>query len=175
MLISTYDKNGYFISKIELNEGDKCPITGEWLIPAGATDKEPTINEGYLQRFNGLEWEYEKILTAEEKKLNGILPLSEGEKIINNALQIVSSPGEFYSWNFDNFEWLYDESKKQAKINEINSKAYSDITAVYPEWKQMNITRMKDYNEETLAEYDKMIAFIDEIRAYADYEVMMLD
>ena len=64
---------------------------------------------------------------------------------------------------------------KQAKINEINSKAYLDITAVYPEWKQMNITRMKDYNEETLAEYDKMIAFIDEIRAYADYEVMMLD
>ena len=63
---------------------------------------------------------------------------------------------------------------KQAKINEINSNAYSDITAVYPEWKQINITRIKDYNEETLVKYNSMITFIDEIRAWADYEILML-
>ncbi|MBN1469441.1 MAG: hypothetical protein JW924_12015 [Fusobacteriaceae bacterium] len=67
-----------------------------------------------------------------------------------------------------------DEEKKQSKIQEINSKAYTDITAKYPLWKQSNITRMKDYNEVTLAEYETMTTFIDEIRAWADYEVMKI-
>ena len=61
------------------------------------------------------------------------------------------------------------------KIQEINQKAYQEISTLYPEWKQINITRMKDYNVETQLEYEKMIAFIDEIRAYADLEVMKLD
>ena len=52
---------------------------------------------------------------------------------------------------------------------------YQEIIAIYPEWKQINITRMKDYNSETQLEYEKMIAFIDEIRAYADLEVINLD
>ena len=52
---------------------------------------------------------------------------------------------------------------------------YQEIIAIYPEWKQINITRMKDYNAETQLEYEKMTAFIDEIRAYADLEVMTLD
>ena len=177
MNVYHYDFNGYYTHTSELDNSDKCPITGEWLIPAGATDKEPTINEGYLQRFNGLEWEYEKILTAEEKKLNGILPLSEGEKIINNALQIVSSPGEFYSWNFDSCEWLFDKSKKQAKINEINSKAYYEISILYPEWKQANITA--DYlqypeNEIFKKNFEDMRLYINQIRANADYEVILL-
>jgi len=38
----------------------------------------------------------------------------------------------------------------------------------------MNITRIKDYNEETLAEYNFMTTFIDEIRAWADYEILIL-
>ena len=35
--------------------------------------------------------------------------------------------------------------------------------------------RMKDYNAETQLGYEEMIAFIDEIRAYADLEVVSLD
>lgn len=100
--------------------------------------------------------------------------LKEGEIIKNSQVVKIESPGEFYSWNFDTLIWEYDESKKQAKINEINQTAYAEITAVYPEWRQLNITRMKDYNEITLVEYNAMIAFIDEIRAYADYKIMML-
>lgn len=177
MIVSTYDKNGYFISKIELNEGDKCPMTGNWLIPAGATDKEPIIKNGYFSKFNGLEWEYEKILTTEEKKIEGIVPLGEGERIVNNVLQLVTSPGEFYSWNFDSCEWLFDESKKQAKINEINSKAYYEISLLYPEWKQANITA--DYlqypeNEIFKKNFEDMRLYINQIRANADYEVILL-
>lgn len=177
MIISTYDKNGYFINKTELNESDKCPMTGEWLIPAGATEKEPILKDGYLSKFNGLEWEYEKILTTEEKKIEGIVPLGEGERIVNNVLQLVTSPGEFYSWNFDSSEWLFDESKKQAKINEINSKAYYEISLLYPDWKQANITA--DYlqypeNEIFKKNFEDMRLYINQIRAYADLEVILL-
>ena len=177
MVVTTYDKNGYFISKMELNEGDKCPMTGEWLIPAGATDKEPTLKDGYLSKFNGNEWVYEKILTTEEKKIEGIVPLGEGERIVNNALQLVPSSGKFYSWNFDNCEWLFDESKKQAKINEINSKAYYEITLLYPDWKQANVTA--DYlqypdNEIFKKNFEDMRLYINQIRAYADLEVILL-
>ena len=37
-----------------------------------------------------------------------------------------------------------EEEKKQAKIQEINKKAYQDIILKYPECKQINIIRMKD-------------------------------
>ena len=65
-----------------------------------------------------------------------------------------------------------EEEKKQAKIQEINQKAYSDITEVYPEWKQLNIIRNKECNPEA---YNEMTLFIDTIRAYADLEIMKLD
>lgn len=61
---------------------------------------------------------------------------------------------------------------KEQLIEKINQKAYSDITAVYPEWKQLNIIRNKDYN---LQAYEEMTVFIDQIRAYADLEVMNLE
>ena len=35
---------------------------------------------------------------------------------------------------------------------------YQEIIAIYPEWKQINITRMKDYNAETQLGYEDMIA-----------------
>lgn len=175
MKVYNYDSKGYLTGVAELDDSDKNPLGDGYLIPAGATDKEPILKDGYLSKFNGNEWVYEKILTTEEKKIEGIILLGEGERIVNSGLQIVPSPGEFYSWNFDNCEWFYDESKKQSKISEINQKAYQDIILKYPEWKQINITRMKDYNSETQLEYEKMITFIDEIRAYADLEVMKLD
>ena len=174
MNVSHYDFNGYYTHTSELDESDKCQITGDWLIPAGATEIEPTLKDGYFSKFNGNEWVYEKIPTTEEKKVAGILTLEEGEKIENGDVILVTSPGEFYSWNYEAFEWFYDESKKQDKISEINQKAYNEIVEKYPLWKQANITRMKDYNEVTLAEYNAMITFIDEVRAWADYEVMKI-
>ena len=178
MKVYNYNLDRYFIGISELDDSDKCQLTGEWLIPAGATDKEPIDKDGYLSKFNGLEWEYEKILTTEEKKIEGIVPLGEGERIVNSALQLVPSPGEFYSWNFDSCEWKFDESKKQAKINEINSKAYYEITLLYPDWKQANITA--DYlqypdNDIFKKNFEEMRLYINQIRANADLEVMKLD
>ena len=68
----------------------------------------------------------------------------------------------------------FDSLKIEQKKIEINQHAYNEIIEKYPLWKQTNIIRNKDVNEETLAEYNSMIAFIDEIRAWADYEILML-
>lgn len=173
--VYSYDNEGYFVSKILLDISDKCQITGEWLIPAMTTEKETSTKDGYKSKFNGLNWEYEKIITNEEKKITGILELEEGEKIEGEKLIIINSPGEFYSWDYKNFQWIFDEDKKEKKINEIKQNSYSEIIKEYPEWKQNNITRMKDYNELTIVKYNKMINFIDEIRAYTEVEIMNLN
>ena len=36
---------------------------------------------------------------------------------------------------------------------------YQEIIAIYPEWKQINITRMKDYNAETQLGYEEMFVY----------------
>ena len=64
MKVYNYNSEGYFIGVSELDNSDKCQITGDWLIPGNSTEKEPLAEkEGYEVKFNGKEWEYEKILT----------------------------------------------------------------------------------------------------------------
>ena len=174
MKIYNYDNEGYLIGVSELDDSDKCQITGDWLVPAQATEKEPLAEkEGFEVKFLENEWQYIKLFTDEEKKIQGIMPLECGEKIEGSKLIKIKKPQEFYSWNGS--EWFYDDGLKQAKIQEINQKAHQEIITLYPEWKQINIIRMKDYNAETQLEYEKMIAFIDEVRAYADLEVTNLE
>ena len=110
MKVYNYDSNGYIIGVSELDNSDKCQITGEWLIPAMATGKEPLeVKEGYEVKFNGSDWEYEKILTDEEKKIKGLLSLEEGEKIVDGILVTVEKPSNYYVWNYTTFEWELDE------------------------------------------------------------------
>ena len=39
MKVFNYDNQGYLIGTSELDETDKCQMTGAWLIPAQATEK----------------------------------------------------------------------------------------------------------------------------------------
>lgn len=114
-------------------------------------------------------------MTINELKLNGLLALEAGEKIANGEITLIISPGEFFSWNYESLEWQYDESKKKMRINSIIQETYNEIVATYPEWKQLNIIRTKDYSDESFIEYEKMVLFIDEIRARSDYEILTLD
>lgn len=110
MKVYNYNNQGYLIGTSELDETDKCQLTGDWLIPAQATDKEPlTEKEGFEVKFTVSEWEYEKILTEEEKKIQGLLSLEEGEKIEDNQLVKIEKPKGFCSWNGS--EWYLDEEK----------------------------------------------------------------
>ena len=110
MKVYNYNPEGYLIGVSELDESDKCQITGDWLIPAQATDKEPLqAKEGFEVKFNGSDWEYIKLLTDEEKKIKGLLPLEEGEKIVDGTLVKKESPSDLHSWNGS--EWYLDEEK----------------------------------------------------------------
>ena len=126
MRVFNYNLEGYLLGVSELDDSDKCQITGVWLIPAQATDKEPLVEkEGFKVKFNNSEWEYEKILTDEEKKIKGIIPLEEGEIIKENQVVKIEKPSEFYDWDFINSIWVLNverekQMKSQEELNEAN-------------------------------------------------------
>ena len=110
MKVYNYDNEGYLIGVSELDDSDKCQITGDWLIPGMATDKEPLeTKEGYEVKFQNGDWQYIKLLTDEEKKIQGILPLEDGEKIVDGVLVIIEKPSDLHSWN--GTEWYLDDEK----------------------------------------------------------------
>ena len=119
MKVYNYNSEGYLIGVSELDESDKWQITGDWLIPAQATDKEPLEDkEGFEVKFIENEWKYIKLLTDEEKKLQGLLPLVVGEKIIDGTLVNMESPSDLHSWNGS--EWYLDEEK--VRISKLPSQ-----------------------------------------------------
>ena len=110
MEVYNYNSEGYFIGVSELDNSDKCQITGDWLIPGMSTEKEPLAEkEGYEVKFIDNEWQYIKLLTDEEKKIQGLLHLEEGELIQDNKLIKLDKPSELHSWS--GIEWYLDEEK----------------------------------------------------------------
>ena len=117
MKVYNYNSEGYLIGISELDESDKCQITGNWLIPAMATEKEPLeTKEGFEIKFLENEWQYIKLLTDEEKKIAEELQLEEGEKIIDGTLVIVEKPSTYYVWNYITFEWEYNSEIRKNEI-----------------------------------------------------------
>lgn len=111
MKVYNYDLECYFIHSTELDDSDKCQITGEWLIPGQATEKEPLqAKEGFEVKFIENEWKYIKLLTDEENKINGELPLEKGEIIQDNHLIKLEEPSDDCIW-YEN-EWLTTEMQK---------------------------------------------------------------
>ena len=117
MKVYHYDNQRYLIGISELDNSDKCQITGDWLIPAMATEKEPLEDkEGFEVKFINNEWQYIKLLTDEEKKIAGTLALEEGEKIIDVVLVIVEKPSTYSVWNYTTFEWEYNSEIRKNEI-----------------------------------------------------------
>jgi len=114
MKVFNFDENCYLIGITELDDSDKCQITGDWLIPGNSTEKEPIIKEGYLTKFDGTDWINERILTTEEKKINGDLSLEDGEIISDNQLTKVEKPSDYHVWNSS--EWVYSSELRKSEI-----------------------------------------------------------
>ena len=138
MKVYTYDENGYLTGENVLDNSDKCQITGDWLIPGMATEKEPLeAKEGFEVKFNGSDWEYEKILTDEEKKINGELQLEEGEKIEDGSIVTITSPGEYYAWNYSTLEWGLDEEAEAealAQAELIQAEKDAEFLEMLEKW-----------------------------------------
>ena len=112
MKVYNYNSEGYLIGISDLDNSDKCQITGDWLIPGNSTEKEPLeAEEGFEIKFQNGNWEYIKLLTDEEKKINGELPLEDGELIQDNKVIKIEKPSDLYSWNYETKEWFLDEEK----------------------------------------------------------------
>lgn len=113
MVVYHYDLNGNLTGTSELDDSDKCQISGEWILPGMSTDKKPLKEKkGYIQKFNGTNWEYEKVLTIEERKILGELPLIEGEKIESDKIITIEKPSEDCIWDNELKEWLTVELQK---------------------------------------------------------------
>ena len=174
MKVYNYNSEGYLIGISELDESDKCQITGNWLIPAQATDKEPLESkEGFEIKFLENEWQYIKLLSIEEKKVRNLVPLEDGQLIKDGQLIILEKPNEFYSWSNELTEWIYDENKKQVKINKINQNAYDEIILLYPLWRQSNIQTDSILTGNNV-ELEKMNLFISQIRTKSDKEIELI-
>ena len=117
MNVYHYDFNGYYTHTSDLDNSDKCQITGDWLIPGNSTEKEPLeVKEGFEVKFQNNDWQYIKLLTDEEKKIQGILPLEDGEKIVDGVLVTVEKPSNYYIWNYTTFEWVYNSEIRKNEI-----------------------------------------------------------
>ena len=83
--------------------------------------------EGFEVIFNGLDWEYIKILSEEERKIQGLLALEEGEIIQENQVVKIEKPSEFYDWDFTNSVWVLNtEREKLANEQEELEQAAKD-------------------------------------------------
>lgn len=138
MKVYNYNSEGYLIGESILDDSDKCQITGDWLIPAQATDKEPLEpKEGFEVKFIDNEWQYIKLLTDEEKKINGELPLEEGEKIVDGSIVTITSPGEYRAWNYSTLEWELDEEAEAealAQAELIQAEKDAEFLEMLEKW-----------------------------------------
>ena len=94
-------------------------------------------------------------------ELNGVIP-KDLLKLTKTQLKAYEHKPDFGDWNGN--EWIEDEvESEKARIQRIESKCNQSIEAIYPIYKQINITNLlTPYTEE---DRDVMKAFIDSKRA----------
>lgn len=88
LIVYNYDKQGYFTNESVLDESDRNPKNSkDFLLPANCTlQKMPKAKKGYIFRWDGQSWQYEKALKPEVK---------EGYKVV-----------------WQNRRWVYSQCRK---------------------------------------------------------------
>ena len=49
------------------------------------------------------------------------MALEEGEKIIDGSIVTITSPGEYYAWNYSTLEWGLDEEAEAEALAQAES------------------------------------------------------
>lgn len=160
MKVYKYDiQTKEFIQELEINEayGTNLPFT--------TTVKPLAKKDGFAVCFNGTNWEYtednrDKTVyvkaTKEEIKVDYLGKIKNEHTLLN--------PKEFDKWDYTQNKWVENIEKKEIqRIKEIESKCNQAVEAIYPIYKQINITNLlTPYIED---DRDVMKAFIDSKRA----------
>ena len=160
MLVYKYDtQTKEFIQELEINEayGANLPFT--------TTVKPLTKKDGFVVCFNGTKWEYvedNRDKTIYVKATKDELKIDYLGKIKDEHTLLI--PKQFDEWDYTQNKWVENiEKKEKQRIQEIEAKCNQSIEAVYPIYKQINITNLlTPYIED---DRDVMKAFIDSKRA----------
>ena len=160
MKVYKYDtQTKEFLEELEINEayGTNLPFT---------TDIKPlTKKDGFTVCFNGTKWELvednrNKIIyvkdTKEELKVDYLGKIKDEHTLL--------IPKQFDEWNYAQNKWIENIEKKETqRIQQVEAKCNQSIEAIYPIYKQINITNLlTPYTED---DRDVMKAFIDSKRA----------
>ena len=147
-----------FIQELEINEayGTNLPFT---------TTAKPLTKDGFAVCFNDTKWEYvedNRNKTIYVKDTKQELKVDYLGKIKDEHTLLV--PKQFDEWDYTQNKWVENIEKKETqRIQEIETKCNQSIEAIYPIYKQINITNLlTPYTEE---DRDVMKAFIDSKRA----------
>ena len=160
MIIYNYDiQTKELLEELEINEayGSNLPFT--------TTIKPLAKKDGFAICFNDTKWEYvednrDKTIyvkdTKQELKVDYIGSIKDEHTLLN--------PKQFDEWDYTQNKWVENNEKKETqRIQEIESKCNQSIEAIYPIYKQINITNLlTPYTEE---DKDVMKASIDSKRA----------
>ena len=160
MKIYKYDiQTKEFLQELEINEayGTNLPFT--------TTIKPLAKKDGFAICFNDTKWEYvedNRDKTVYVKATKEELKVDYLGKIKDEHTLLI--PKQFDEWNYIQDKWVENIEKKETqRIQEIESKCNQSIVAVYPIYKQINITNLlTPYTEE---DRDIMKAFVDNKRA----------
>ena len=160
MIVYKYDtQTKEFLQELEINEayGTNLPFT--------TTVKPLTKKDGFAVCFNGTKWEYvedNRNKTIYVKDTKEELKIDYLGKIKDEHTLLI--PKQFDEWNYTQNKWIENIEKKETqRIQEIEAKCNQVIEAIYPIYKQINITNLlTPYTEE---DREFMKAFIDSKRA----------
>lgn len=148
-----------FLQELEINEayGTNLPFT--------TIGKPLAKKEGFAVCFNGTKWEYiedNRGKTVYVKATKEELKVDYLGKIKDEHTLLI--PKQFNEWNYTKNKWVENIEKKETqRIQQIESRCNQVIEAVYPIYKQINITNLlTPYTEE---DREVMKAFIDSKRA----------
>ncbi len=148
-----------FIQELEINEayGTNLPFT--------STVKPLAKKDVFAVCFNGTKWEY-----VEDNRNKTVYSKTTKEKIEVDYLGKIKDehtllvPKQFDEWDYTQNKWVENIEKKETqRVQQIEDKCNQAIEAVYPIYKQINITNLlTPYTED---DRKAMKSFIDSKRA----------
>lgn len=160
MIVYNYDtETKEFIQELKINEyyGTNLPLT--------TTVKPLVKKDGFAICFNDTKWEYvedNRNKTVYSKETKQELKVDYLGAIKDEHTLLV--PKQFDEWDYAQNKWVENIEKKETqRVQQIESKCNQAIEAIYPIYKQINITNLlTPYTEE---DREVMKAFIDSKRA----------
>ena len=140
-----FDEDGYLVCS---RSAQRSPKNAEkFLIPVNSTQVKPNIPDGFFGRFNGKDWDLEKIPTTAEEFV-GVHVSHKSQTLHNQMLrqilqQLVSNDSEHYRVIRGSEEeglWWSVEKIPEQTIEELRAQKLSQLDSSFKAWYQDGAT-----------------------------------